>query len=156
MHSGKTNQAERLLVGKRDYRLSYGEEKTGLTISSDESVFISSFKDLRDYDITTIRKVHNYLNKLSDLNTLKVLFGIFNLHIKNSEIKSFSIKEIVDETKLEETQINTALNNIDAIFDKEEFNKTGIERYKLSHLDQVPLLITMLIPSLDKYNFQIN
>lgn len=156
VHSGKTNQAERLLVGKRDYSLSYGEEKTGLTISSDESVFISSFKDLRDYDITTIRKVHNYLNKLSDLNTLKVLFGIFNLHIKNSEIKSFSIKEIVDETKLEETQINTALNNIDAIFDKEEFNKTGIERYKLSHLDQVPLLITMLISSLDKYNFQIN
>ena len=96
------------------------------------------------------------MNKLSDLNTLKVLFGIFNLHIKNREIKSFSIKEIVDETKLEETQINTALNNIDAIFDKEEFNKTGIERYKLSHFDQVPLLITMLIPSLDKYNFQIN
>ena len=57
---------------------------------------------------------------------------------------------------MEETQINTALNNIDAIFDKEEFNKTGIERYKLFHLDQVPLLITMLTPSLDKYNFQIN
>ena len=78
IHDKERKQAERLLVGKRDYSFAYGQEKNGLTICSDESVFISSFVDLRDYDITTIRKVANYLNKISDLNTLKVLFALFS------------------------------------------------------------------------------
>ena len=148
-------QAERLLIGKRDYSLAYGQEKTGLTICSDESVFISSFVDLRDYDITTIRKVANYLNKISDLNTLKVIFGLFNLHVKNKEVYSFSIDEIMEETKLDNTCVNKVLNNIDVVFDREEFDKTGVEKYTLAHLDQVPLLITLLVPSIDKYNYNI-
>lgn len=148
-------QAERLLIGKRDYSLSYGQEKNGITICSDESVFISSFVDLTDYDITTIRKVASYLNKISDLNTLKVMFGLFNLHIKNNDINSFSVAEIVDTTKLDENNVNKALNNLDVIFDREEYNKTGSEKYSLAHLDQVPLLIAMLIPALDKYNYNI-
>lgn len=49
IHEKGRNQAERLLVGKRDYSFSYGQEKNGLTICSDESVFISSFVDLRIY-----------------------------------------------------------------------------------------------------------
>ena len=155
IHEKERTQAENLLVGKRDYSLSYGQEKSGITICSDESVFISSFVDLRDYDITTIRKVANYLNKISDLNSLKVIFGLFNLHVKNQEFDSFSIQEIVEETKLDEEHVNKVLNNIDVVFDRNEFNKTGIEKYTLAHLDQVPLLITMLVPSLDKYNDSI-
>lgn len=156
IHDKERKQAERLLVGKRDYSLAYGQEKIGLTICSDESVFISSFVDLREYDITTIRKVANYLNKISDLNTLKVIFGLFNLHIKNKDVNSFSINEIIEETNLDEYTVNKVLNNIDVVFDREEYNKSGIEKYTLSHLDQVPLLITMLVPSLDKYNYNIN
>ena len=155
IHEKERTQAENLLVGKRDYSLSYGQEKSGITICSDESVFISSFVDLRDYDITTIRKVANYLNKISDLNSLKVIFGLFNLHVKNQELDSFSIQEIVEETKLDEEHVNKVLNNIDVIFDRNEFNKTGIEKYTLAHLDQVPLLVTLLIPSIDKYNYNI-
>ena len=156
IHDKERKQAERLLVGKRDYSLAYGQEKIGLTICSDESVFISSFVDLREYDITTIRKVANYLNKISDLNTLKVIFGLFNLHIKNKDVNSFSINEIIEETNLDDYTVNKVLNNIDVVFDREEYNKSGIEKYTLSHLDQVPLLITMLVPSLDKYNYNIN
>lgn len=155
IHDKERTQAENLLVGKRDYSLSYGQEKLGITICSDESVFISSFVDLRDYDITTIRKVANYLNKISDLNSLKVIFGLFNLHVKNQELNSFSIQEIVEETKLDEEHVNKVLNNIDVIFDQNEFNKTGIEKYTLAHLDQVPLLVTLLVPSIDKYNYNI-
>lgn len=155
IHEKERTQAENLLVGKRDYSLSYGQEKSGITICSDESVFISSFVDLRDYDITTIRKVANYLNKISDLNSLKVIFGLFNLHVKNQELDSFSIQEIVEETKLDEEHVNKVLNNIDVIFDQNEFNKTGIEKYTLAHLDQVPLLVTLLVPSIDKYNYNI-
>jgi len=155
IHEKERTQAENLLVGKRDYSLSYGQEKSGITVCSDESVFISSFVDLRDYDITTIRKVANYLNKISDLNSLKVIFGLFNLHVKNQELDSFSIQEIVEETKLDEEHVNKVLNNIDVVFDRNEFNKTGIEKYTLAHLDQVPLLVTLLVPSLDKYNYNI-
>lgn len=155
IHEKERTQAENLLVGKRDYSLSYGQEKSGITICSDESVFISSFVDLRDYDITTIRKVANYLNKISDLNSLKVIFGLFNLHVKNQEFDSFSIQEIVEETKLDEEHVNKVLNNIDVIFDRNEFNKTGIEKYTLAHLDQVPLLVTLLVPAIDKYNYNI-
>ena len=155
IHEKERTQAENLLVGKRDYSLSYGQEKSGITICSDESVFISSFVDLRDYDITTIRKVANYLNKISDLNSLKVIFGLFNLHVKNQEFESFSIQEIVEETKLDEEHVNKVLNNIDVVFDRNEFNKTGIEKYTLAHLDQVPLLVTLLVPSIDKYNYNI-
>ena len=155
IHDKERTQAENLLVGKRDYSLSYGQEKSGITICSDESVFISSFIDLRDYDITTIRKVANYLNKISDLNSLKVIFGLFNLHVKNQELDSFSIQEIVEETKLDEEHVNKVLNNIDVVFDQNEFNKTGIEKYTLAHLDQVPLLVTLLVPSIDKYNYNI-
>lgn len=148
-------EAERLLVGKRDNSLSYGQDENGVTICSDQSVFIASFDELRDYDITTIRKISNYLSRISDLNTLKVMFALFNLSVNSKEVYSFSISEIVNETKLEETLVNKALNNLDIVFDKEEYNKTGIEKYSLAHLDQVPLLITMLIPVLDKYNFNI-
>lgn len=61
----------------------------------------------------------------------------------------------MEETKLDYYNVNKVLNNIDVVFDREGFNKTEIEKYTLSHLDQVPLLITMLIPSLDKYNDNI-
>lgn len=155
IYEKERKHAENLLVGKRDYSLSYGQEKSGITICSDESVFISSFVDLREYDITTIRKVANYLHKISDLNCLKTIFGLFNLQVKNPYIDSFSISEIVEETKLDEDCVNKVLNNIDAILDRDEYFKTGIEKYKLAHLDQVPLLITLLVPSLDKYNNNI-
>ena len=155
IHEKEREQAERLLVGKRDYSLAYGQDKTGVSICSDESVFISSFVDLRDYDITTIRKVFNYISRINDLNTLKVMFGLFDLQTKNNEKNSFSIEEIEQITKLDNTNINKALNNIDVTFDKIEFNRTGIEKYSLSHIDQVPLLIAMLVPVLEKYNSNI-
>ena len=89
MHKQEKNQAERLLVGKRDYSLSY------------------------------------------------------------------TIDEIADNCKLNEDIINKALINLDIIFDKEEYNKTGVEKFSLAHLDQVPILITMLIPVLQEYDFNI-
>lgn len=155
IHEKERNQAERLLTGKRDYSLTYGQDKNGVTICSDESIFISSFVDLRDYDVTTIRKVSSYLNKISDFNTLKVLFALFSLQVNNKERDSFSAKEIMEVSNLDDTHIYKALNNLDVAFDKDEFTKTGTEQYSLSHFDQVPLLITMLIPALDKYDSSI-
>ena len=149
------DQAERLLVGKRDNSLSYGQDSNGVTICSDESVFISSFTNINDYDITTIRKVANYLNKISDLNTLKVMFGLFNLRVNNKDVNAFSISEIEQVTKLDESIIHKVMNNLDVVMDMEEYKKSGVEKYSLEHYDQVPLLVSMLIAALEKYNFNI-
>ena len=61
----------------------------------------------------------------------------------------------MEETKLDDSCVNKVLNNIDVVFNREEFNKTGVENYTLAHLDQVPLLVTLLVPSIDKYNYNI-
>ena len=83
------------------------------------------------------------------------MFALFDLRMKNKSTFSFTIEEISDSCKLNEDLINKALINLDIVFDKEEYNKTGIERYSLAHLDQVPILITMLIPVLQEYDFNI-
>ncbi len=155
MHKQEQKYAERLLTGKRDYSLAFGQYFEGITIVGDQSIFVSSFKDLTDYDITTIRKVTKYLNKISDINTLKVLFALFDLQIHGNENTYYSIDEICDKAKMDEVSVNKALNNLDVLFDKEEYNHTGIEKYALEHTDQVPLLIALLIPSLGKFDSQI-
>ncbi len=155
MHKQEQKQAERLLNNKRDYSLSFGQYNDGMTIVGDQSVFVTSFKDLRKYDITTMRKVSKYLNKISDLNTIKVLFTLFDLQIHGSENTYYSVEEISDKCKMSCDAVSKALNNLDVLFDRDEFNKTGIEKYMLEHIDQVPLLITLLIPSLESYNGQI-
>ena len=83
------------------------------------------------------------------------MFALFDLRIKNENIYSFTIDEIADNCKLNEDIINKALINLDIVFDKEEYNKTGVEKFSLAHLDQVPILITMLIPVLQEYDFNI-
>lgn len=54
-----------------------------------------------------------------DLKTLKVIFVLFNLHVKNKNVNSFSIKEIMEGTKLYDYAVNKVLNNIDVVFDRE-------------------------------------
>lgn len=154
IHDEERKAADRLLNNKRDYSLSYGQNEGGVTICGDQSTFICSFKDLNNYDISTIRKVSKYLNKINDLNTLKVLFALFALYISNVN-KFNSIDEICEKANLDESIVNRVLNNLDVVFDKDEFEKTGIEKYSLAHVDQVPILIALLIPALSDYNCQI-
>lgn len=41
-----------------------------------------------------LKKVANYLNKISDLNALKVIFGLFNLHIKIKKLIHSALKKL--------------------------------------------------------------
>ena len=148
-------EVEKLITGKKTINLSYGQGDGGVSICGDNTIFLASFKDFPRYDISTIRKVSKYLNKISDLNTLKVLFGVFNLTLDTSIRKSFTINEIKDYTKLDEDIINKAFNNLDIYFDKENYKNTGEELYSLEHIDQVPILVTMLIPALIHYDNQL-
>ena len=151
----EVEEAKKIISGKTSHNLTYGQGDGGVRICGDKSVFVCSFKDLRDYDITTIRKVSKYLNKLNDFNTLKVLFALFSLKIEGSITESYTVEEIANKAKLNVDEVQNAFNNLDVYFDREEYKKTGLEKYSLEHIDQVPLLITLLIPTLDKYNNQI-
>lgn len=154
--SQRNSEIDKLLKGKKSNNLSYGQGDGGVSISGDNTLFICSFKDFpKYYDVTTIRKIASYLNKLSDVKTLKVLFALFEMMLNDTILHSWTIEEISKYCKLSEDDINKAFNNLDIYFDKEEYAKTGIEKYSLAHVDQVPLLITMLIPSLQNYNNQL-
>ena len=148
-------EAKKILHGKPSYNLTYGQGDGGVRICGDQSVFVCNFENLRSYDITTIRKVSKYLNHISDFNTLRVLFGLFDLMVNNSITKTYTIEEITSKCNLSMDEVHKAFNNLDVYFDKEEYKKNGIEKYSLQHFDQVPLLITFLIPTLDKYDSQL-
>lgn len=151
----ETKEAQKILSGKYGYNLTYGQGDEGVLICGDQSVFICNFKQLRDYDLTTIRKVSKYLDQMSDIHTLKVLFGLFHLMKKDTLVHSYTLEEIMDTCKLSAEEIHKAFHHLDIYFDEEAYKKTGIEKYSLEHVDQVPLLITLLIPALGKFNNQL-
>lgn len=151
----EVKEAKKIIQGKPSYNLTFGQGDDGVRICGDQSVFVCSFKDLRSYDITTIRKVSKYLSKISNFNTLRVLFALFDLMFNDSIKHSYSIDEIINKCNLSIEEVHKAFNNLDIYFDREEYEKTGIEKYSLEHYDQVPLLITLLVPTLDKYNSQL-
>lgn len=153
----KQQQAEvdNLLTGKKTNSLSYGQGDGGVSICGENTLFISSFKDFPIYELPTIKKVHKYLNKISDINTLKVMFGLFNMMLEDTITKSWTLEEISNYTKLDVDIVMKALDNLDAYFDEECYGKTKEERYSLKHIDQVPMLVTMLIPVLDDFGLNI-
>ena len=69
--------------------------------------------------------------------------------------KSWTLEEISNYTKLDEDVVMKALDNLDAYFDEECYEKTKVEKYSLAHIDQVPLLVTMLIPTLNNFEYNI-
>lgn len=148
-------EVDKLLIGKKTNNLSYGQGDGGVSICGENTLFISSFKDFPKYELPTIKKVHKYLNKISDINTLKVMFGLFNMMLEDTITKSWTLQEISDYTKLDIDVIMKALDSLDAYFDEECYEKTKEEKYSLAHIDQVPMLVTMLIPVLESYELNI-
>ena len=149
------SEVDKLLIGKKTNNLSYGQGDGGVSICGENTLFISSFKDFPKYELPTIKKVHKNLNKISDINTLKVMFGLFNMMLENTITKSFTLEEISDYTKLDIDVIMKALDNLDAYFDIESYEKDKVEKYSLAHIDQVPILVTMLIPVFDDYGLTL-
>ncbi len=148
-------EVDKLLTGQKTNNLSYGQGDGGISICGENTLFISSFKNFPKYELPTIKKVHKYLNKISDINTLKVMFGLFNMMLEDTIEKSWTLKEISEYTKLDIDVVMKALDNLDAYFDEDCYEKTKIEKYSLAHVDQVPMLVTMLIPVLDSYGINI-
>lgn len=148
-------EVDKLLTGKKTNNLSYGQGDGGVSICGENTLFIASFKDFPKYEFPTIKKVHKYLNKITDINTLKVLFGLFNMMLENTITKSWTLEEISNYTKLDEDVVMKALDNLDAYFDEKNYEEKGEERYSLHHIDQVPILVSMLIPVLEIYGTSI-
>ena len=148
-------EVDKLLIGKKTNNLSYGQGDGGVSICGENTLFISSFKDFPKYELPTIKKVHKYLNKISDINTLKVMFGLFNMMLEDTINRSWTLEEISEYTNLDVDVIMKALDNLDAYFDEENYENNKVEKYSLAHVDQVPMLVTMLIPVLEDYGLNI-
>lgn len=138
--------ANKIISGKMPKSLSYGQRHNGLSVNYTNTLFIANFKNWPSYDVTTVRKVYKYLNKLSNFNTLKVLFALFDLMIESGMSKSWSAIEIAKKAKVDEDDVFKAFNYLDIYFDKEAYEKDNIETYSLSHYEQVPMLVTLLVP----------
>lgn len=151
----QASDVDKLLTGKKTNSLSYGQGDGGVSVCGENTLFIASFKDFPKYELPTIKKVHKYLNKIADINTLKVLFGLFNMMLENTITRSWTLEEISDYTRLDEDIIMKALDNLDAYFDEESYKEKGEERYSLRHIEQVPILVSMLIPVLEDYGTSI-
>ncbi|MBQ8292660.1 MAG: helix-turn-helix transcriptional regulator [Bacilli bacterium] len=153
--SKQATEVDKLLKGNKTNALSYGQGDGGVSICGENTLFIASFKDFPKYELPTIKKVHKYLNKICDINTLKVMFGLFNMMLENTIVKSWTLGEISNYTKLDEDIVMKALDNLDAYFDEESYKEKKEEKYSLKHVDQVPILVSMLIPVLEDYGITI-
>lgn len=137
----------KLILGRKPNNSSYGQNNGGISICVENSLFISTFKEFPRYDYITVKKIHKYLNKISDINTLKVLFCLFNLTLDNPLNNSWTIKDISSYTNLDENSVIIALNNLDIFIDIDFLQQEKIEKYSLSYMALVPILVTMLVPT---------
>ena len=110
----------KLILGRKANNSSYGQNNGGISIYVENSLFI---------------------------NTLKVLFCLFNLTLDNPLNNSWTIKEISSYTNLDENSVIIALNNLDIFIDIDFLQQEKIEKYSLSYMALVPILVTMLVPT---------
>lgn len=132
---GKSTRNQSMLQG-------YGENFGGLATQGNGSIFISCFKDYPEHGISEIQDVYKELSSLYDINTLKVLQKLF-YHQKSNIHIGMTIEELIDETRLSETDIWNAFNNLDI----KSYDNNGESRWHLTHLDTYPLLITLIMTS---------
>ena len=114
----------------------------GTVVQGFNSIFISSFKEYPTITSNSIRIVKKYLNQINDLNTLKLLFGLFEMSKGDFFKNSFTIKEITEKVGITEEEVLISFDNLDVNISK---NNYGIETYSLELLHLVPMLITLLI-----------
>jgi transcriptional regulator with XRE-family HTH domain len=144
--NNKKDTVESLIDGKSPLNLSilqgYGDNFGGLATQGNGSIFISSFKDYPVHSIVELQGIYKELSSLCDINVLKVLQKLF-YHQKNNIHTGMTVEELVEETTLSETEIWKAFNNLDI----KSYNINGESRWRLTHLDTYPLLVTLLMTS---------
>lgn len=86
-------------------------EPEGITVHRANSVMISDNKSAQPVTPAELRDVYSALESLCDKNTLKVLFGLYELTIKDFDL-FVTIDAIKEKCKLSEDTIRTALDNL--------------------------------------------
>ena len=137
---------ELLIDGERTCNKSfiqgYGANFGGLVTQGNGSIFISSFKEYLEHGISELRDIYKELSALCDINVLKILQAMF-FHQKNNPHIGMTIEELVEKTNLSKSEVWSALNNLDIKLE----NANGESKWRLTHIDVYPLLLTLTMTS---------
>lgn len=144
--------ADKVIRGNEYKDFAFGMHQGGITCKGYNSVFITSFKDYPEFDKNTIRKIHKYLSSINKINTLEVLFAMYRMNLKYG-LKSYSMEDIVKNTGIEENKLWLAFNDLNI---NVEYDSRGNEKWNLSCLNDVPMLMTLLIPYITNIDSGMN
>jgi transcriptional regulator with XRE-family HTH domain len=117
-------------------------EPEGVTVHKANSVFISDNKIAQPVNAVLIKEIRSTLGSLSNINTLKVLFGIYELTVHDFDL-FIPMSKISEKCKLSEETIQQALDEI-PIQMKEEEDGQILYRIEGSYM-HIPALLLMLI-----------
>jgi len=86
-------------------------EPEGNSFMKKNSVFISSNKQYKPITNQEIRNIYLAIEPLCSKNTLKVLYGLYDLTVHDFDLY-VSLKDIAEKCKLSENETETALDNL--------------------------------------------
>ncbi len=116
-------------------------EPEGVTIHKKNTVLISDYHITQSITQAELREIHSVMQNLCDMNTLKVLFGLYELTRKNYSLY-IPLSTLIEKCKLTEEVIRTALDHLPTII--EEAND-GEYTYRLEgsfmHIPAILLLL---------------
>lgn len=135
--------AEALIKDKKYSNLSVSQSDGGVTVKGNNALFICSFKNYPKFNNNTIRKVSKYLSSINKINTLKILFALFEMSLNKGIRESYTMEEIVAYTGFDENNIWAAFNDLNI---KVQYREDGTETWYLACMSEVPMLVTLLIP----------
>lgn len=117
----------------------YGKEHGGVLSHNINSMLVSSFKNMKQLEISDIRSLYKTLSELCNMNVLKVLVAFFENNNRGKKDKGLTIDEIVSMTHLTTEQVYEAMNHLDIIIDE----NSNEERWLITHTDTIPLLMLL-------------
>ena len=117
----------------------YGKEHGGVLSHDINSMLVSSFKNMKQLEISDIRSLYKTLSELCNMNVLKVLVAFFENNNRGKKDKGLTIDEIVSMKHLTTEQVYEAMNHLDIIIDE----NSNEERWLITHTDTIPLLMLL-------------
>lgn len=117
-------------------------EPEGITVHKGNSVFISDNKGAQEINYSKLGEVYSAIESLCDRNTLKVLFGLYELTMYDYDLY-VSISTMIEKCKLSEENIKNALYNLPLQI-KETQEGEQLFRLEGSYM-HIPSLLLMLV-----------
>lgn len=130
-------------IDNKNHKWGYSaySDSEGITVHRSNSVFISDNKIGEPISYSTIKEVFSSIEPLCERNTLRVLFGLYELTIKDSDY-FVPIEAIEEACKLSRETVLSALDNL-PIQVKDTEDGKSLYRIEGCHM-HIPAILLML------------